>query len=292
MAVYKCTALMNITTGLDNPVPRKRAAGVSEGIYTTQSNPNTVQTMFEELCRKRAPLLPVGAVIIGQRYQTVDPVGPASVVNRAFPASSALGCDYPNLSLQMNSKGVGVRNVRRGFIRLMPDIMIKDGEFFPGNDTWMRSLQNYFVALSGWQFRGDDLTVPLVPLVGYTPESSTTEGIVETEEAHGWVAGNIILLQKMQDPESKRFVSYRAKVISTGSTTTALVKLIKATNSGFKQGGRGRKSIPMYHTIAPTGVTGNVFAPSIVQGTIAGKITSKKVGRPFDLFRGHATAKR
>lgn len=295
MQALKCTMLINATTNISKPNARHRTCGVSETFYAGNTSISTVQTAFETLCQARARMLPTGAAIVGQRYQTVNPVGPSVTIERSYQGGSGLTIDYPSNSLNIISKGVGVKNVRKGFIRLLPDVMIDEGELdSSGSSSWVGALTNFFVQLGSWYFRGDDLTVPAYPLISATAGTDPTTMAVITEGATTWAVGNIVVLQRMQNTSTDRLQSFRGKVTAIDGVTGIIsVKLIKAANTSNFQGGKGRVSTTTFLQIAPTTVQG--FSLQIVvasAGTTVGKTTSKKVGRPFFQFRGHATAKR
>lgn len=262
---------MQVSTGLATADPTSiRVAGWSESWYDDTIIVDNLLRDFNRLCSKRAALLPNTGVIVAQRFQQVDPVGPARLQLSRFPGTQS-ECDYPSLALLCRVAGSGVRNSRPMYLRGIPDEMITRGEFSP-TFNYGAAVQRFFTELEGYRFRAQSLSAVEVPVLT----------ILDTGEVHtaapglaGVAAGSRVQVSRCQKAD-KTTVSGRFFVASRASDT---IFTLANWTAGEVTGG----SVRIYETIFP-------LVPA--DGVTSGRIVTRKVGRPFGQFRGRQSPRK
>lgn len=244
-----------------------RVAGFTESVYSDDDGLHG--SRFNELCRRRAALLPVGTRIVGQRYQKVNPVGRMKSTGVVYVAGSGLLADVPQMALQVPIQGVAVRNVRNYVFRAIPDARSVVGEFQP-SAAFVSALRSFINQLAVFRFKGADLDQPQSPLLGVSDS-----GLYTTTLPFAVVAGDLVQVLRCRtagsvDPNGL----YR---IGAGPTTTTGTLLGWEAGPGLK--GTIRKAVTIYPFFDPAGDGEPV-------------IVVKKVGRPSKGYRGRQSAKR
>jgi hypothetical protein len=269
MPATKLTMIFDLATNLTNTAIGHRVGGWTESVYFQGPDVQARETL-RQLCVARAPLLPTGARISGQRYQQVDPPGASSTGALEFPGSSGTQADIPQMCLHCRIAGAGVSNHRNLDIRGIPDARVIEGEYFPSSG-FTAALNAYVTALGFTKFRALDRAQQPFRLL-----SVLTTGVFNTELAHGWANDNLI------------YVS-RVKPVLGGDTISGLFRISDVTTFGGKfvgwpdtvagTGGFGKRRLIIYPTFDPTS-----FGIS--------RIITRKVGRPPGQYRGRASARR
>jgi len=262
---FKCTMFFTVATGSTEDDPSAvRVAGWSESWYDTSIIQENVITDFRKLCAKRAALLPASGTIVAQRYQEVDPVGPSKVDTARFPGGSLL-CDYPSLSLYCRVRGSGVRNIRPMYLRGLPDVTITRGEFTP-SFTYAATLQRFFTELQGFSFRAQALgnqTVAVLTILATGEVHAAAPGLT------GVAAGSKVSITGCRT-EGGKVISGTFIVSAAASPTIFTLANYPAT---VTTGGNVR-------------LFGNIYPEVPADGVTVSRVVTKKVGRPFGLFRG------
>lgn len=270
MAVSKLSMFLQVATGSAESNPAAvRLGGWSETWYDDVTITGGTKAAFRTLCQRRAALLPATGIVIAQRYQGIDPPTPAAIELARFPGASGL-CDYPSLSLLCRVAGAGVVNTRPMYLRGIPDAQITRGEFTPSAD-YTAKVNKFYEELEGWNFRAEQKGVQ-VPIIGIEADGTVTVA----EE----LAGAVV---------RARVTVNRTDLVSGGSkggkfyidsvTTAGFVFKLR----GWTFGEASKGSIRLTNFIYP-----NIGANSVTQG----RIVTKKVGRPFEVFRGRKSKKR
>lgn len=264
MPVTKCTMLLEVLTKPDDPNARiRRVGGWSESWYWDDVLSASKLAAFNELCQARANLLGLGGRVKGQRFQLVDPSGSAQTQGRVFASNRTEQTDQPGVALQLAIKGTGVTNVRRSHLRGIPDAMVKGGEWTPEGDFNL-TLNHFLVKLSAWKFRARDLSQPRVLV-----NNITSGGVVTFFSDLALAVGDRVTFNKVQDTSGNRFRgTFRVGVASTLRQVTLI-----GWPYGDVTGGTAQKLVIIYPAMPRSGM-------------VAEKISFRKVGRPFDQFRG------
>jgi len=272
MSLCKLTMFINVATGDQSNPAAIRVGGWSFSVYETSIINPSRKAEFRRLCQAYAGLLPSTGVVVAQRYQDLDPLGPSGVELMRFPGVAGSDNDYPSMALYCRTAGTGVANTRPLYIRGIPDAMIVKGEFVP-TAAYTRALETFKGEMEGWNFRARDKSAPAVPVV-----SIGTDKFVTTETPlTGVVVGSMVRLLRYTPYDSRADLKkvYKVKTV----TTESFFELDGFPTNGAGEGGSIRLNAYTYPNIPSGGVT-------------VGRIVSKKPGRPFDLFRGRAAKHR
>lgn len=279
MPTVKCTMFMQLATNLSLPAEaQRRIGGWSETVYRTGGDvAGAIRALNGEerfagpdLCATRAQLLPTGAAIVGQRFQVIDPVGLAQSTSATFPGSSGLAADIPQMCLYCKVPAVGTPNIRKLFLRGIPDARVIEGEFQP-LAGWRGIVQRYFTSLSGFAFRARDLTAPAARIISITPE-----GLVTTEDPHPFAINNMLRILRSLAADGN-FGGGRFQVQNLGSSNVTFQ--LRGWDGGATVGGTARLDRIIYPAFDGNSAT-------------IGRIIVKKVGRPFGGYRGRVSNKR
>lgn len=215
------------------------------------------------IAQTRAALLPQGSAIVGQRYQIVDPRGPAQSASRFFNGNGSFTADVPQMGLLCKIGATGVGNIRAQIIRAIPDSFVQLGEFAP-SVAYRDLVLRYFGSLVLWNFRGRDLTIPAFTII-----SISSAGLVTTTAAHGYAINDRVRILKTLTAAG-RVVGALAYVSTVPSTTTFTLNV---WTNGSSEGGTVRKEVIIYPPVNP-----NIATIS--------RIVTRRVGRPFVQYRG------
>lgn len=267
MAIFKCTMLISFQSNYLGQSNSTRTGGYSESIYRDATD--IPKTAFENLCTKRAGLLPIGSAVVGQRYQYVDPKGAATTGGKYFPSTSGLQADTPQNSVLCLVKGQ-TGNFRRFILRGMPDDVIICGERKITAVYWSYVLA-YINDLAGWSFPCRDLQADQA-----TINNITNAGVFNIDAALATTnQGDYVRVLRATDANGDR-VGGRFKLsVYSGGTSGTLLNF----NLGDVTGGTLRRDMKQWATISAN--SGEII-----------RVVSKKVGRPFGGYVGKASVRR
>jgi len=272
VALSKYTLFINVATGDAANPAAIRVGGWSETWYDNVALSEGQKNTFRKLCALRAALLPSTGVIVAQRYQNLDPLGPSAVELQRFPGRAGIDNDYPSLALYCRVSGSGVANTRPMYIRGVPDDFVVKGEYVP-NPAYRNAVKAYCDFLEGYNFKARDKSQPNIAINSIADDGTVTL----MEEYGGLVAGQMIRLMRVVPFDNRFAVNKVWKIDTVTNQSVFKVKNWIAGESG--QTGSARLNAYVYPNIPADAVT-------------LGRIVSKKPGAPFDLFRGRASAKK
>lgn len=284
MATWKNTMLFGLTTrattgntaaGLDpvaglvsqaTATPR-RTGGWSESVYENRDNP--ARDQFEELCKRRARLLPLGAAIIGQRYEGIVDARGSTTGGKIFVGASGLESDVPQMALLCRVPSLNSANISKLTLRGIPDVRVREGEYNP-SIQFDRDLTNYFSWLSGYRFKARNLTSITIDIGGID-----SGGLVTLAGNNpGFLVNNRVrVLRTMNNDDRQLGGAFRV----TGVTSTT-VQLANWAN-GECLGGRLRLEETIYADF--DGANGSILRAVV-----------RKVGRPFGGYVGRSSKRR
>ena len=266
--MIKCTMLLQLnTTPADLGVASGRIAGWSESWYY-DGTVAAAKTNFELLCRHRAGGLPTSAAVIGQRYQTIG--GGSVTHNVRSPGNSGVTNDAPQMGVLCKMPGSGVANIRRMTFRGIPDAWITGGELngAAGFNAWF-NLMARRIAGDGWRFRGRDLARPTARI------ASIAARVLTLTDALAFGVGDYLQLRDVRTTTG-RSVSGLYQVEATTGATNATLRGFPATST-VELNGFASLNVIIYPTFAAAGEM------QVVRSVV------KKVGRPFDQYRGRSS---
>ncbi len=278
---FKVTLLFQQGTGAaaGQPTLASHIGGWSESVYTSNPSITAVRTAIlgdpvlgGGLAPLRAQLLPASGSVVGYRIAQVLPrVGKAQTQSVVFPGSPSRETDVPQMALQCSINSASTNNVRRFSIRGVPDDQVIDGEFAP-DAGYQTRLSFYATELSNWQFLGQDLTVPFLPVT-----SIDVTGLVIMAAPPGYLVGDTVQFRNVRIQATGQLVSFKAKVTVApigGVTFTITPPPLLAMAFG-----EVRKVAFALFTM-----DGNSFQVA--------RVAVRKVGRPFGQYRGRRSRRR
>ena len=258
MANYRATMLL-----------QQSVAGWGESFFTNQASANAALDALQALVQKRVACIGPQAQVRAIRAQNVDGQGDARVRILDQPGtSSAVDTPYQSLIVHFRDED-GRRLVH--LMRGIPDAQVEQGLFKP-SPAYTTRLRDYLQAVVDGPFvtRRLDRTNPLKKI------SSITEGgLLECLQGHGLVVGDRIKIMRTRSTVGQT-VTGEFFVASAPSTFTAQL-------SGW--GGQAVLNNGSFRKIAYVFKNINAFE-------YGQKVTSRKVGRPFDSPRGRQSTRR
>lgn len=248
--------------------------GWSESVWVSGDNVNIAA--IRELANLRANLLPKTCRVIGYRTQVYTLVGGhfraggSSTGDLGYSGNPSYDCDLPQVSLSIKAKGAGTPNNRRFSLRGIPDDQMKFGEYqptsaFKGNLTrFLRSLTD-----GTWSFPARDLTLATYGVM------SVVNGVLVTDIDSAFAAGEWVRFLRVKD--------------ENGAPVQGVWRINAITNNN-NYGLQG-----FDHSII-VGQSGRVRKDSFTMVTIAnadvGRAGVKKIGSPFEKYRGRSSKRR
>jgi len=260
MAIYKVTQIFGQSTRL------QRQSGWSETWYLDSSESEAL-TKADALNKRRSGFLTRAALISNTRIQVVG--GRSRLVRIAYPGVLGADQDIPQMALSAIVSGQGVNNVKNFQLRGIPDGNVDGGEFSP-TQGFTNAFAAYGASLvqQGFRFRAIDLAQAQVGIVGIT-----ALGVFSLAAPLVFAVGDYLQL-------------LRAK--NTGGVSVAgtyyVSERVDGQNGTFLNwtGGtvalKGKARVKTY------------IYPLVATNTLeALQISTRKVGRPFNLYHGRAS---
>lgn len=261
-----------------DPTNRDKAqshnGGWSESIWQTADAPN--KQAITALAQARALLLPGTARIIGYRAQVFTNAGShlvaggSSTALLGYVGPPAVDPDIPQSALSLTATSAGNPNTRRFTIRAIADSQIVGGEWQP-NQVYESFLTRYRNALINgeWVFPARDFTSPVHDI------ESIAAGILKLVGAPaGYAVGDRVLLKKCRDVN--------------GNAVVGTFKVLAVAGANITLGGFDVET----EVLATGQATKVVIAFRDIDDVQVGRAVVRKIGRPFEQYRGRASKRR
>jgi len=271
---YKYSLLFQLNTTPTN-LARASAhiAGWSETVWDDSGNVGI--GALADLATKRALMLPISAKIVGYRVQQFTIVGnqlvPGGTASGAFnfPGNPIYVTDLPQVAVQLKAQAAGAPNTRRFTLRGMPDDIMRGGEYQP-DAGFAGKMTQYtdMLVTGGWDFVGRDLSQASVRILGILARVVTTQNPMV-----GAAVGDFVRLLKVRD-ENRRPVTGTYAIETILGNAYTLRNLDPDVKAGAS--GRIRRDLIAFRAIGSVEV-----ARALV----------KKVGRPFEQYRGRRSSR-
>jgi hypothetical protein len=258
--------------------PRIHTGGWSETLYSnltpsqivsalTQSNYNG----YNPFLPWRASCLPVQDAIIGVRlYQGSNGRGQALALS--YPGGF-LADEVPQMGLLLKGGATGTANTRRWIIRGVPDDSVTGGEFNPA-PNFTDALGNFLNAYGNFGFIGNDLTKPRVALLGVDAGGHFK---VKPPATNPFIIGDYVTCTRMVDSVTGLFRRFAGPVTAIDGDASGFTCASFTGNSC--NGGSAQINSPIYCPF-------NISTITVV------RVTLRKVGRPFEVYRGRRSKRR
>lgn len=285
----KFSMLMHCTTTDDDKKVAISIAGASESVYHPG---DTINQSFldatHELCLKRSALLPANSAIIGSRATILpaeNAISPQSRRSRTWDqryAGSSTECDDPRMALQRTLKAQGNDNNQREYtLHFAPDARIVTGQYKSagGYDT---ALQEYFRVLErAFQFQGFDALAPAYRIREILADGTVVPIDTIADAMHNkWIR---VLGGQLREGSRRKF-KFPEKLLLR-KTAGEVWKLEGFTSSArVLMGPDGRIQLYSKKFL-------NFLFDNVQPNPLQMKVVAKKVGRPFNLYRGRQAAR-
>lgn len=231
------------------------------------------------LCLARARLLPKSALVYGVKLYKGG-AGRGQTEGRSFPGNSSYDTDIPQMAALCRGGSTGFAVSRVFEVRCIPDDMVTSGEFSP-TTSYASNFAAYFNQLGGFSFLANDPTNvanPIFELFQFSDGTApyTNYAIVTLNGPNSFALNDIVTLNQVLDANGVRR-SFTGSVIAPGPGANQ-----------FKLGG---------WTFGPaTGGTATLKSKGIFNldpnGFSVSRITTRKVGRPFEKYVGRRSSRR
>jgi hypothetical protein len=282
MASYRISMIFEGTT-VPNTGRPGRSFGWSESLWL-QNDITFGDGNLLELCRARAVLLARGIAIVGVRKEVFDPKGLSTTATLLFPGTNGLQTgtvmDFPSLALYFRLPSSNPAGKARSFVlRGLPDEAVKGGEWFPGQiaaglQRQETVFRDYVSTIVGGNWKGRYTTPDTIYPVGSIDGDPKVVYFIgpNTLQVGDWVRA-YRMIGNFGQPITGR---WRIATKPTSDTAT-----LTGWNQAVSVGTEGNPSFRSKQT-----VLGTFLDPG---ASLVPKVVSRKVGRPFDLFRGKAS---
>lgn len=257
---------------------RQHIGGWTEHVWYDGSNVTTLVSYLKTtrdgragLLPARARCLPTNAQILGVRlYQ--GGAGRGQFLAAAYPGEF-VQADIPQMALLL--KGQSAAGAARLFtMRSIPDSQVIQGEFSPSAE-FRGALLNYIKALGNWGFMANTVGIPVLSVA-----TVTADGLVSLMVANPYAIGAWVNFNRLIGADGRERKA-TAQVTAIGPLATQFTVgnvsnpwTLGATFSGTVT----QKTKTLYAFDSDT--------------TTVSRITTRRVGRPSELYRGRASSRR
>jgi len=244
----------------------ERIAGWSENWYANGVvNAHTMDIFF--VAQRRVNFLSMQATFIG--YRISDLAGGTLIRTYNLPGTMRQAVDIPQMALNVSVGGAGVAQRKVFQLRGIPDVAVDNGLWLPPAGM-LASVNAYLSALgtSGAYYRVKKQNTARSNVLSIAPNGDFVfaAGVVPT-------ANQTVQLLRCRDVNGKN-LSGEYLVINDAN---GLPKRL-ANWGNYTVSASGKARISDYDYVAVTDGSGTI-----------GRITTRKVGRPFFLYRGRQT---
>lgn len=276
MALTRLTNILQLaTTPTDLTKASVHVGGWSESFWTLL-NPSAYNPLWFVQQQKRANLLPSSAKVVGFRTQVYTISGNkllpggATSGRQNLPGSLGSSADLPQVALMLNCSAQGAPNQSRMILRGMPDPIMIGGEYqpFPAFSGLVTQFVNSMIGFN-FGFIGRDLSQASVRVLKIAANIITVEAIPAT----GLAVGDFVRLHRVFDVNGLPVKG--AFVVTAIAGLNINVQGLNATvNDPSGTLRRDLLTFLPYQSISPI------------------RAVVKKVGRPFEQYRGRRSKTR
>ena len=290
MVATRMSLLFQVTTNPTDPsTASQHTGGWSESLWYNGSSPLDPTTL-SNLCTKRALLLPRAASIVGIRYALYEITGNklkpggTSAAKILKPGHPSLSVGLPQDSLEISGQSASTPNNNRFRLGCLPDEECSNGEYQP-DSTYKASVTNYLNMILGtgptsgggpYSFVCRDLSTPAVRVLSVVPLGGAKQQLQVVTDASALTSvGNYLRFHRCYDQAGNPIKgSYVIDSISGGTNTYVL------------------NGAPQQTVVKPSGLIRHDTLILVTYGSLnVSRAVVKKIGRPFQAYRGRASNK-
>ncbi len=256
---------------------RQHIAGWTEYVMWNNDSVSSLLTALQTGANNQPGLLPSRAALLSQNAQVIGVrlysggAGKGQSFALAYPGTTGAISDNPVQAILVKVGNVNVGAVRRFTLRGVPDAQIVGGEFVP-DQNYVNAVNAWMHALSNFAFIAIDPTQLPSPVFNITAAGLCTIN----GPAQPFLVNQIVTFNKVLDANGfKR--SFRGSVTSIGPQNNQFT--VAAWPFGVGTG--GTVGLKAKGTFSMDYNTMNV-----------NRLVSRRVGRPFELYRGRRSRRR
>lgn len=276
--VYRATSTFQITTTPTDPrFGVAHTGGWSESFWTLIDPLGPAEGAWTALRRARANLMPASASIVGFRVQKYNMTGNqlqaqgSTIGVSKIPGRDAIVTDLPQaaIALVLTTAGPNKANL---ILRAIPDDYIKGGEFAPDPPylAFLTTFRNQIIA-NQYGFAGRDLSQVSARVLTISSEGVVTvDGIPST----GLVVND--------------FVRFNRVITAVGALVTGTFQVMAVAGNTFTV----RPPWPGLVSKPGGTVRRDQMAFFPYTDTFLRRATTRKVGAPFEKYRGRRSKRR
>jgi hypothetical protein len=272
MPICKVTMFFELQTQHTDKAIAGRVGGWTESWYYPGDVSQAIQetNAAKGLSSLRAAMLPRTGAVVAQRFQIVDtvPKGSSTMRFKNFPGGG-FETDQPQVAILVNVPTTQGKNVKKLILRGIPDQFIIDGEFTP-DPIFTAALIKFQNEIGLYRFRGQDFTRPLVPIVSITS------------------VGQVTMVGGVPFANGDKVQIIGPKLITTGRTVpTKTYTVLNPAGNTFTAANWSQPALAEFgnaRIVAPAFYTPDTDNIEVERSIV------RKVGRPFDLYRGRRRA--
>lgn len=274
--LFQQTTIKPISQPSINYVGKQRTGGWSESLYGPDSIADVIKLLtgpppsgvLFPLLQARANILGSSASIIGARLYKGG-AGKGQLLKVGFNGTNGVS-DQPGTAVEISATSNTTGQSRRWITAGWADLDVKGGEWSPEGDTPTRVAQ-YFAALGngGWLAQTNTNQVSLF--------SISSGGAVTTLSPHSFTVGSIVTIKNTTLDNANQRIGGRFVVSAIGPLGTNFT--ITGWNNSASSGGTAS-------------IVGNAFQAFSGCTLSVSKSTQRKIGRPFDSYRGKKSKRR
>lgn len=223
------------------------------------------------LANARSLLLPRMGAIVGERFQQVLPKIGSSATDAVRRVGSTWDTDVPNMALLVHASSSIQNSIRRWALKDIPDTQVTFGEYSPL--PAYKSVVDIFLAeMNSWGFAVQNATAAKSDIL-----TITAAGLVTLPAASPFVVNDVLNFHKCQYLLAFNTFSFKRKVLSLGPLPTQFT-IQDPLGVDLINGDCQRVQL--------------VYSPISTSSAVADKVCVRKIGRPFDQFRGRRSKRR
>ena len=274
---YRMTVLYTVTTnptnrGFANP----HSGGWSESFWTNANQSGAI-AFVNAIAQNRASTLPSQASAFGYRVQNFTIVGnkllPGGAVTGKvqFAGNATYSTDVPQMALMVNFSTSGGINNTRPVLRCLPDSVVSGGEYQPdqGFNNLMAAYLNFISIANGVGWVGRDLSLGSVRVIAFNAGVLTVSAAIP-----GVGVGDFVRLNRVYS--------------TLGFPVKGAYQVTAINGVNYTLG-----NPPNATVIAPSGTARkDALLFFDINNGVPNRAVVRKVGRPFEQYRGRRSKRR
>lgn len=243
-----------------------RVAGWSETWWNNWTTAAWI-TAGSRLIQTRLQMLTDRAYVQG--YRVKDTTGVVQIDRTFLAGAIATNADIPQMALSCSTQTSDRQHTKYFRLRGLPDARVLEGKFVP-SDAFNTAFTNFRTCLQaeGWGWLGVNPANPLVKI-----NSIDANGNITCAAGGTFAVGNTVVIRRCKNDAGKT-VNGRFRILArTSDQAFQIANWVGGTVTA-------KGTVALYTT--------QLYVADR-ELTVYSMVTTQKVGRPFDLYRGRVT---